>query len=56
MHTSIHILNKILIKINSEKSPYDLWKGIRANAKHFKVLGSKCYIKRKDKKIGKFDS
>jgi hypothetical protein len=24
--------------------------------KHFKVFGSKCYIKREDGRIGKFDS
>jgi hypothetical protein len=26
------------------------------NVKHFRVFGSKCYIKREDGRIGKFDS
>jgi len=45
-----------LIKSDSDKTPYELWKGIPTNVKNFRVLGSKCYIKREDKKIGKFDS
>ena len=56
MHTNVHILNKWLIRSNSDKTPYELWKGRSANVKHFSVFGSKCYIKREDKKIGKFDS
>ena len=27
-----------------------------ATVQHFRIFGSKCYIKRDDKKIGKFDS
>jgi hypothetical protein len=42
--------------INSYTTPYELWKGRPANVKHFRVFGSKCYIKKEDKKIGKFDS
>jgi hypothetical protein len=56
MHTSIHILNKGLIKSNIDKTPYELCKGILTNVNHFKVFGSECYIKREDKKIAKFDS
>jgi hypothetical protein len=56
VHTTIHILNRGLIKSNSDKTPYELWKGRPTNVKHFRVFGSKCYIKREDKKIGKFDS
>jgi hypothetical protein len=56
MHTTVHILNIGLIIRNSDKTPYELWKGRPTNVKHFRVFGSKCYIKREDKKIGKFDS
>ena len=55
MNTTIHILNTGLIRINSDKTPYELWKGKLTNVKHFRVFGRKCYIKREDKKIGKFD-
>jgi hypothetical protein len=33
-----------------------LWKGRPTNVKHFRVFGSKCYIKREDGRMGKFDS
>jgi transposase InsO family protein len=55
VHTTIHILNKGLIISNSDKIPYELWKERPTNANHFRVFGSKCYIKREDIKIGKFD-
>jgi hypothetical protein len=41
---------------NTEKNPYELWKARPKNVKKFKVFGSKCYIKREDGKMGKFDS
>ena len=33
-----------------------MWIGRPTNVKHFRIFGSKCYIKRDDGKIGKFDS
>ena len=56
VHTSLHILNRGLLRNDSDKTPYELWIGRPANVKHFKIFGSKCYIKRDDGKIGKFDS
>jgi len=53
--TTVHILNRGLLRSNSDKTPYELWKGRPTNVKHFRVFGSKCYIKREDG-IGKFDS
>ena len=55
-HTIVHILNRILLKNNSNKTPYQLWKGIPESVKHFRIFGSKCYIKRVDKNMGKLDS
>jgi hypothetical protein len=56
MHTTIHIQNRVMLKNNTEKTPYELWKGIPTNVKCFRVFGSKCYIKREDGRMGKFDS
>jgi hypothetical protein len=57
VHTTIDILNKGMLKNISEKPTYELWKGIPTNVKHFKVyFGSKCYIKRENEKVGKFNS
>jgi hypothetical protein len=41
---------------NNEKTPYELWKGRPENVKHFRVFGSKCYIKREGGRMEKFDS
>jgi hypothetical protein len=40
----------------TDKTPYELWKGRLENVKHFRVFGSKCYIKREDGRMGEFDS
>ena len=46
IHTTVHILNKAHLSPNSDKTPYELWFGKPASIKHFKVIGSKCYIKK----------
>jgi hypothetical protein len=45
-----------MLRNNTDKTPYELCKGRPANVKHFRVFGSKCYIKREDGRMGKFDS
>ena len=55
IHTAVYTLNRCLLRSNSDKTPYELWKGRSANVKHFKIFGSKCYIKREDR-LGKFES
>ena len=44
VHTTIHILNRVLLRNNADKTPYESWKGRPENVKHFRVFGSKCYI------------
>jgi hypothetical protein len=56
VHTFVHIQNRVILRNNTDKTPYELWKGRPANVKHFKVFGRKCYIKREDGRMGKFDS
>jgi transposase InsO family protein len=46
VNTTIHIQNKVMLRNNINKTPYELWKGRPTNVKHFRVFGSKCYIKR----------
>jgi hypothetical protein len=45
-----------MLKNNTDKTSYELWKGRPTNVKHFRVFGSRCYIKREDGRMGKFDS
>jgi transposase InsO family protein len=55
IHTTIHILNKAHLRPHNDKTPYELWFGIPTSIKHFKVFGSKRYIKNNDENIGKYD-
>jgi hypothetical protein len=54
--TTIYILNRGQIKVNSDKIPYELCSRRAPSIKYFKVFGSKCYIKRLDESLGKFDA
>ena len=53
---TVFIINRSLLRNNYKKTPYELWKGKPANVKYFRIFGSKCYIKREDQKLGKFES
>ena len=55
MHTTVHIKIRVILINNTDKTPYELWKGRPANVKHFRVFGRKCYIKREDGRMGKFE-
>ena len=55
VHIAIHTLNRALLRNNTDKTPYEVWKGRPENINYFRVFGNKCYIRRDDK-IGKFDS
>ena len=56
VHIAVHIQNRVMLRNNTDKTPYKLWKGRLANVKHFKFFGGKCYIKKEDGGMGKFDS
>jgi hypothetical protein len=56
MHTTFHIQNRVMLINNTDKTPYELWKGGPTNVKHFRVFGNKCYIKRENGRMRKFDS
>jgi hypothetical protein len=42
--------------VNSNKTPYESWKGRQTTIKYFKVSRSKCYIKTNEDHLGKYDS
>jgi transposase InsO family protein len=56
VHTTIHIQNRVILRNNIDKTPYELWKGRTTNVKNFNFFGSKCYLKREDGRMGKFES
>jgi hypothetical protein len=41
VHTAVHIQNKVMLRNNTDKTPYELWKGRPTNVKHFRVFGRK---------------
>ena len=45
VHTTVHNFNRGFLRNISDKTPYGLWKGRPTNVKHFRIFGSKCYIK-----------
>jgi hypothetical protein len=56
VHKEVYIQNKVILRNHTDKTPYERWKGRPTNVKHFRVFGSKCYIKREYGRMGKFDS
>jgi len=53
--TAVYTLNRVQIRSNTGKTPYELWFGITPTMRYFRVFGSKCYIKR-DEDLRKFDA
>jgi hypothetical protein len=37
VHTSVHIQNRVMLKKNNDKTPYELWKGSADNNLYIKV-------------------
>ena len=56
VYTVVYVQNIGQLRLNSDKTPYELWFGRPASIKYFGVFGSKCYIKTDDDNLGKFDS
>jgi len=52
---AITILNQANVQVNRTQTPHELWYGKTRTIKYFKVFGRKCYIKRTDEKLGKFE-
>ena len=56
VYTVVYILNRGKLRVNKNKTPYELWYGIPASIKYFKVFGSNYYIKRNEDDLEKFNS
>ena len=51
-YAAVVILNKTNVQVNSTQNPHELWYGKTPSVKHFKIFGSKCYIKNTDEQLG----
>jgi hypothetical protein len=49
-------INKVHIRVNNDKTPYELCHGKPTSINHFKIFGNKFYIKINEDNLGKFDS
>ena len=53
--TAIYTLNRVQLKKDSKKTPYEIWYGKTPNVSYFKIFGSQCYVL-KDDRNGKIDA
>jgi hypothetical protein len=56
VNTACHIINRVYQRPDTNKTPYEIWRGKKPTVKYFKTFGSKCYILRDMENLGKFDS
>jgi hypothetical protein len=56
VNTACHIINRVYLRPETDKTPYELWKGKKPTVKYFRVFGSTCYILRDRENLGKFDA
>jgi hypothetical protein len=56
VNTACHIINMVYSRPETNKTPYEIWRGKKPTVKYFKTFGSKCYILRDRENLGKFDS
>lgn len=49
------MLNRVATKTVEGKSPYEVWKGVKPNVSHIRVLGSTVFLHIPKEKRGKFD-
>ncbi|KAH9778649.1 hypothetical protein KPL71_007414 [Citrus sinensis] len=55
VNTACYVLNRVLIRPNLNKTPYELWKYRKPNIGYFKVFGYKCFVLNTKDNLGKFD-
>lgn len=53
VHIVVYILNRVQVRVNHTKTPYELWHGKVHTIKYFMIFGSKWYI-RKDEEENNF--
>jgi hypothetical protein len=56
VNTACHIINRVYLRPETNKTPYEIWRGKKPTVKYFRTFGSKCYILRDLENLGKFDS
>jgi hypothetical protein len=55
VNTAYHIINRVYLRPETNKTPYEIWQGKKPTVKYFWIFGSKCYILRDRENLEKFD-
>jgi hypothetical protein len=55
VNTACHIINRVYLRPETNKTPYEIWQGKKPTVKYFRIFGRKCYILRDRENLGKFD-
>jgi len=55
VNTTCHIINRVYLRLETNKTPYEIWRGKKPTVKYFRTFGSKCYILYDRENLGKFD-
>jgi len=53
--SAVTIVNQENVWVNSTQNPHEICYAKTPTVKYFKAFGRKCYIKRTDEKLGKFE-
>jgi hypothetical protein len=56
VNTACHIINRVYLRPETSKTPYEIWRGKKPAVKYFRTFGSKLYILHDRENLGKFDS
>ena len=56
VNTTCHMVNRVYFRLDTKKTPYELWKGRKPNDKYFRIFGSTGFIFKDKENVGKFDS
>jgi len=54
VNTACHIINRVYLRPETNKTPYEIWRGMKPIVKYFRTLRSRCYILRDRENLGKF--
>ena len=56
VNIACHTVNRVYFRPDTQKTPYELWKGRKPNMKYFRIFGTTCFILKDRENVGKFDS
>jgi hypothetical protein len=56
VNTACYVSNRIYLRVHKKKTCYELMHGRTPKVSHFHVIGCKCFILKKGKKLDKFEA